>query len=373
MTSICKATSHAGEGLHANENTAWLHEYSPYRWSGGTWTCNFLREFCARADSRRGYIGFNQSRLRAAESAGDASGRIAPSSDGTSNPFEFSARGGFASDYIYRGTTLSAHRPAVGAAFELTALGFFYASTTFASVKLPSQPASEITMGGGIRPKLGDISFDFGWTRYYYPGETPPPDTVAGIEYWETTARADTKIGDALRVAGGFAYSPNVSNTGAWSKYAAFGLGVDIPAKMLPPEVSVSLTGVVGYSWFGNQSPELGGFPLPAYTNWNAGVTLTRKNLNLDLRYYDTNLSKEDCFVFTGDPGAVPGQYRSSQKSGRPYVTLVQRDFCGEVLVCVELGCIHKNQTKPLVASRLQRRAPTSATRNATSQSAIRR
>jgi hypothetical protein len=35
-------------------------------------------------------------------------------------------------------------------------------------------------------------------------------------------------------------------------------------------------------------------------------VTFTRGVFNLDLRYYDTNLSKEDCFVFTGDPNAVP-------------------------------------------------------------------
>jgi hypothetical protein len=36
-------------------------------------------------------------------------------------------------------------------------------------------------------------------------------------------------------------------------------------------------------------------------------VTLTYKVFNLDLRYYDTNLSKEDCFVLTGDPNARPG------------------------------------------------------------------
>jgi hypothetical protein len=46
---------------------------------------------------------------------------------------------------------------------------------------------------------------------------------------------------------------------------------------------------------------------LPAYLNWQAGVTFTRKALNLDIRYYDTNLSKENCFVFTGDPNAAPG------------------------------------------------------------------
>jgi hypothetical protein len=50
---------------------------------------------------------------------------------------------------------------------------------------------------------------------------------------------------------------------------------------------------------------------------WRAGALLVkikrdlenhiRGLLNLDLRYYDTNLSKENCFVFTGDPGTTPG------------------------------------------------------------------
>jgi hypothetical protein len=31
-------------------------------------------------------------------------------------------------------------------------------------------------------------------------------------------------------------------------------------------------------------------------------VTFTHKVFNFDLRYYGTNLSKENCFVFTGDP-----------------------------------------------------------------------
>ena len=46
---------------------------------------------------------------------------------------EFSFRAGIASDYIYRGVTLSAHGPAAGAAFE-AAFGMFYAGGTVASV-----------------------------------------------------------------------------------------------------------------------------------------------------------------------------------------------------------------------------------------------
>jgi uncharacterized protein (TIGR02001 family) len=232
--------------------------------------------------------------------------RTAPPQDRPDSSVEINFRAGLASDYIYRGTSLSARQPAVGAAFE-AAFDMFYGSATITSVRLPSQPVAEISTSGGFRPKLGDVQFDFGATYFSYPGETAPVGVTAGINYWEALARADTKVSNVLRVAGGFAYSPNVSNTGAWSKYAAFGLGFDMPSNVVPPDITGSVTGGAGYSWFGNQSVALGGFPLPAYLNWNAGVTFTRKNLNLDLRYYDSNLSKENCFVLTGDPNATPG------------------------------------------------------------------
>jgi hypothetical protein len=156
----------------------------------------------------------------------------------------------------------------------------------------------------GLRPKLGNIDWDFGWTYFLYPGEIP---AIPGIDYWEVGTRADTKLTKSLRAAAGYAYSPNFSNTGAWSQYVASGLGVDLPRSVTPQNISASITGGAGYYWFGNQSAEFGGFALPAYFNWNAGVTLTRNIFNLDLRYYDTNLSKENCFVFTGDPHATPG------------------------------------------------------------------
>jgi len=226
-------------------------------------------------------------------------------SDRAPKQLEFDFRGGFATDYIYRGTTLSDHKPAVGAAIE-AAFAQLYAGVAAASVKLPTQPAAEITMSGGVRQTIGNIDFDLGAIYFLYPGEMTGGG-IRGIDYWEAAIRADKKISESIRVAGGFAYSPNVSNTGAWGWYAAGGLGLIVPSNLLPPDVGMSITGAAGYSWFGNQSAELGGFPLPAYLNWQAGVTFIRKNFNLDLRYYDTNLSKENCFVFTGDPNARPG------------------------------------------------------------------
>src|SRR5262249_41631261 len=161
-------------------------------------------------------------------------------------------------------------------------LGPLYAGTTFASVNLPSQPSGEITAMTGVRPKLGNTEFDFGGTYYIYPGEFP--GSGPGINYLEVGARADTKLTDRLRAAAGFAYSPDFSNTGGWSKYAAVGVGLGLPSNVLPEKVSAALTGGVGYYWFGNQSIVFGGFPLPAYLNWSAGVTFTRSVFNLDLR-----------------------------------------------------------------------------------------
>jgi uncharacterized protein (TIGR02001 family) len=228
---------------------------------------------------------------------------VPATSDHESNQLEFSVRGGFATDYIYRGTTLSDHKPAVGAAVEAT-FGQLYAGVAVASVKLPTQPAAEITMSGGIRRSIANVDFDLGVSYFLYPGEI---SDSPGTDYWQAAIRADKRIAESLRVAGGFAYSPNVSNTGAWSWYAAGGVGIDVPSRLLPADIGVSITGGAGYSWFGNQSPEFGGFPLPAYLNWQAGVTFSYKIFNLDLRYYDTNLSKENCFVLTGDPNARPG------------------------------------------------------------------
>ncbi|MBR0696346.1 TorF family putative porin [Bradyrhizobium lablabi] len=247
------------------------------------------------APSPAGAIGLGNRGWSAAET----------SHTGSANELEFSARAGFASDYIYRGTTLSDHGPAAGAAFE-TRFGALYAGGTVATVRLPTEPAAEFTFAAGIRPKIATIDLDLGVTYFAYPGERLPGETN-GINYWETVIRGDRRIGEQVRVAGGYAYSPDVSNTGAWSQYVAAGVGFDVPDRLLPQNLAVSFTTAAGYSWFGNQTPQLGGFPLPAYLNWQAGVTFTYKAFNLDLRYYDTNLSRESCFVFTGDPNARPG------------------------------------------------------------------
>ena len=55
---------------------------------------------------------------------------------------------------------------------------------------------------------------------------------------------------------------------------------------------------------------------LPDYTTWNVGVGFTWKVFTLDLRYSDTNLSKSNCFILTGDNGAGVGGTVSTLNGG---------------------------------------------------------
>jgi hypothetical protein len=102
--------------------------------------------------------------------------RATPDKDRAQAEFEFGARARIVSDYIYRGTTLSAHEPAAGAAFEAR-FNQLYAGATVATVKLPTQPVAEFTMAGGFRPKIAGIDFDLGATYFRYPAEQRPGAT----------------------------------------------------------------------------------------------------------------------------------------------------------------------------------------------------
>src|SRR5262245_35055524 len=165
-----------------------------------------VTNFAARAQTQQQSINLGGRGWGAAEAY-----RTAPATDREPETIQFSVKGGIASDYIYRGTTLSDRKPAVGAGIEAT-YRWLYAGATVASVKLPTEPSAEITVSGGVRPTWGPVEFDLGITYFAYPGEMPGGPTN-GIEYWEAGLRAVAPIGEVIKVAAGYAYSPDVSNT----------------------------------------------------------------------------------------------------------------------------------------------------------------
>jgi hypothetical protein len=100
-------------------------------------------------------------------------------------------------------------------------------------------------------------------------------------------------------------YSPSVLNSGAFGVYYAGNVTFVAPSTWLPTGIGASLSGDVGYWQLGTSDafyavPAFpGGVPYPSYLTWDVGLTFTWKAFALDLRYYDTNLTKAECNVFT--------------------------------------------------------------------------
>jgi hypothetical protein len=121
--------------------------------------------------------------------------------------------------------------------------------------------------------------------------------------------------------------------------YAAGGIGYDVPSRILPADVGVSFTAATGYSWFGHQSLDLGGLSAPAYLNWQAGVTITHKMINLDLRYQrHQSLERELFRLHRRSQRAAGRPPRSRHQSGWPDLTLVRSGFRRKALVRAELA-----------------------------------
>ena len=217
----------------------------------------------------------------------------------TSDEVTTSVGASFQSDYRYRGISLSRRGPSGSASIELERDGFYVGGLVY-TVRLPGDPVAELTGSAGIRRALAGIDFDLWAEGYYYPAEAPPPGSGA-TNYWQANLKGSRKLA-GFELVGQLGFSPTVWNSGAWGAYAAGVLNLDMPTfKLAGEEISWKLFGELGYQAFGTTSV---GTQLPDYAHWRLGTLFTRGNWSLEVNYQDTNLSKESCFVLTGDTSA---------------------------------------------------------------------
>ncbi len=240
--------------------------------------------------------------------------------------FAFGAR--IATDYNVRGISQSNHDPSPQAYGELQLFdNFLYFGTNYYRTDLPTKPQAEIDLTGGVRPKLGPLTFDFGYTYYYYPDErrlvnyfttvpyalpdgtvflAPPFFTPRNTDFLELAAKVSWAINDAWTVGSGVFYAWDWLGTGAPGTYVNGTAKWTIPENTfagLPSGFAIS--GEIGHYSLGRVNPWLGGADLKDYLYWNAGISYTYKNLTLDLRYHDTDLNKTECFLNTTDPSGL--------------------------------------------------------------------
>jgi uncharacterized protein (TIGR02001 family) len=245
------------------------------------------------------------------------------------NPWDVAIGGAVMTDYNFRGISQSARSASGTAYFE----GRFkpvkdvewYAGVQGWATKLATDPSGEFDLYGGVRLTFDRLALDFGAMYYAYPGErqidggfgttfvTLPNGntTLADSDFLEFYAKLGYTFNDNFQVGAAVYYTSDWLNTGASGTY--YSGTAKFTGTALPNGWNWYVSGELGYYDLGTTKfdpiafPNPAGWDLPSYLTWNAGLGFTYKALTIDLRYYDTNLTKEECNVLTADPGAVFG------------------------------------------------------------------
>lgn len=248
----------------------------------------------------------------------------------------FSVKG--MTDYNFRGISQTDRKPAVQGGAELQIYNnLFYLGVYGSNVDLATRPDAEIDFYGGIRPKFGDLSFDFGVWQYYYPGEKQLIDaagvywTPRNTDYTEVYGKVSYTFAESLTLGANLYYAWDWLGTGASGTYAS------LTAKYTMPFLEgLAVSGELGYYWLGTTNLAIWSTVpptnLPDYAYWNAGVSYTWKNVTADLRYHDTDLSKGDCFLLTADPRGITTGSGRSKWCGAAFVATLSFDITASSL-----------------------------------------
>jgi len=223
-----------------------------------------------------------------------ASPRSASRTD-TASTFDIKIIASVASDYNFRGYTLSDHKPSISTNIEAT-YNILFAAVNAASVHMPMVSQLQMTDYAGIRPIVGPLTVETGVAYYSYPGSS------IDISYPEYYVAPSYALSPKLVVSVNAYYAPNYSRTGAWENY-------DSIAAKYTFDSGLAISGELGRQSFGttNATATAAAQKLPDYTYWNMGFSYIYKALTFDLRYFATTLSKQSCFLITGTGQATAG------------------------------------------------------------------
>jgi uncharacterized protein (TIGR02001 family) len=240
------------------------------------------------------------------------------------SPWDVAITAALMTDYNFRGITQSAHNPSTQAGFEprynFSPMLQGYFGVSGESIDFPNHAAAEVDFYGGIRPTIDKFALDFGLWYYWYPGgdcfnsdiHTCMPSLMNGnvaksnASFYEWYAKVTYTANDNLSLGLQEWYSPSVANTGASGWYTVGNATLTAPTTWFVTGWGGYVSGDIGYwalgtsdAFYGNAVGLPNGVPYASFWNWDAGFGVTYKAFTLDLRYYDTNLSKGDCNSFT--------------------------------------------------------------------------
>lgn len=275
----------------------------------------------------------------------------APPAPAYVNPWDVAIGGALATDYNFRGISQTDRGPAafayVEGRYNATKDIQWYAGIAGATVKLVTEPSAEIDFYGGVRLTFDKFALDLGLMYYYYPREQQQfggiggglngenivtsnaslglaPYTVKNTDFLEFYAKASYTFNDYFAIGGGVYYTDDWLGTKASGTYGA------VNAKFTAPASSSGwgayASGEVGKYWFGTGNFYGSPLILPDYTTWNVGVGFTYKAITIDLRYYDTDASKTECYALTADIRGVNDGTGTSKWCSEAYIAKISFD-----------------------------------------------
>ncbi len=246
-----------------------------------------------------------------ADGAPSRSMKDAPAVD-EGRKFDWTWNIGGTSNYIFRGFSQSADKPAFQMGADLT-YGMFYAGVwgssidfgSFTDINGNAQQVggfAEVEWSMGIKPVLGAVTFDLGVIYYTYPGAKDGNTVLTNKPYeWdyvELKAGASVSPLKNLTTGATLFYSPEYTNKQGSTVTLEGTMGYELPKVWI---FTPTIGGTLGSQWadgfnatkFAALEPTyFAANGKDSYMYWNAGIALAVDKLTLDFRYWDTNVNE---------------------------------------------------------------------------------
>ncbi len=192
------------------------------------------------------------------------------------------------SDYLFRGVSQTRNRPAIQLTLDAQHSSGFYVGAFASNVTFPGSNArQELDLLAGYRFEVAGVSLDFGGVYYTYPGYDRPSGS-RDYNYFEAILKGSYTL-DPVKLVATAAWSPNFFFETGSAVYLEGGADISLP-------YDFTLAGRIGYQWIQRNVR----YGAPDYANWSVAVTReVAAGFMLTVGYYDTNLSKAECFAGT--------------------------------------------------------------------------
>jgi uncharacterized protein (TIGR02001 family) len=196
---------------------------------------------------------------------------------------------GAATDYVFRGVSLSNEKPQIYAGADVSFGGLYGGLWTSTADYTPfgdTKVNQEVDVYGGWKTTLSAVAVDVGAIYYGYVNQADVG--LPQADFWELYGKASVPVG-AATLGAAYYYSPKFGLGGGKSHY-------------FEANAAYTVGKFTGSGTLGRQEVEFG----VDYTTWNLGVgyALT-SNVSFDVRYWDTDaptptLDEDDARIVGG-------------------------------------------------------------------------